>query len=195
MKKPSNNSNSEDYISVSIYKDFYFNKSLGLPTILKEYPKLEKVFVENQYLACITVQVSHLQKIEYQYGSDLYNKMLSRITVLLKTLRDEGFRTNDIFVVDLVELDTFVIFLSAPRDQKTQILDHIENIAERVRIYIEQEIFRMFYPYLKEYSRPSIGYGLIIKNPMINNMRLIMQLINDSREMGNFLTHKHEYNS
>ena len=84
MKKPSNNSTSEDYISVSIYKDFYFNKNLSLPTILKEYPKLEKVFVENQYLACITVQVDHLQKIEYQYGSDLYTKMLSRITELLK---------------------------------------------------------------------------------------------------------------
>ena len=195
MKKPSYEPNPEDYISASIYKDFYFNKSLGLPTILKEYPKLEKAFVDNQYLACITVQVAHLKKIEYQYGSDLYNKMLSGITKLLKTLRDEGFRTDDIFVVDLVELDTFVIFLSAPRDQQTQILDHIESIAERVRIHLEQEIFRMFFPYLKEYSRPSIGYGLIIKNPMINNMRLIMQLINDAREMGSFLTHKHEYNS
>jgi EAL domain-containing protein (putative c-di-GMP-specific phosphodiesterase class I)/GGDEF domain-containing protein len=195
MNKPSNNSTNEDYISVSIFRDFYFNKSLGLPTILKEYQKLEKAFVNNQYLACITVQVAHLKKIEYQYGSDLYNKMLSRITELLKNLREEGFRTDDIFVVDLVELDTFVIFLSAPRDQKTQILDHIESIAERVRIFLEQEIFRMFFPYLKEYSRPSIGYGLIIKNPMINNMRLIMQLINSSRDMGNFLTHKHEYNS
>ncbi len=85
MKKPSYEPNPEDYISASIYKDFYFNKSLGLPTILKEYPKLEKAFVDNQYLACITVQVAHLKKIEYQYGSDLYNKMLSGITKLLKT--------------------------------------------------------------------------------------------------------------
>ena len=193
MAESSNNPN--DYIPVSIYRDFYFNEHLELPTVIKEYPNLEKVFIKNQYLSCITVQVSHLQKIEYQYGSDLYNKMLSRITDLLKNLKTSGFRNEDIFVVDLVELDTFVIFLSSPRDQKTKILDHLEPIAERVRIYLEQEIFRMFYPYLKEYSRPSIGYGLIIKNPMINNMRLIMQLINDSRDMGNFLSSKHEYNS
>lgn len=186
---------SKDYIPVSIYRDFYFNENLGLPTIIKEYPNLEKVFVENQYLSCITVQVSHLQKIEYQYGSDLYNKMLFRITELLKDLKTSGFRQEDIFVIDLVELDTFVIFLSSPRDQRTKILDHLEPIAERVRINLEQEVFRMFYPYLKEYSRPSIGYGLIIKNPMINNMRLIQQLVNDSREMGNFLSSKHEYNS
>ena len=48
----------------------------------------------------------------------------------------------------------------------------------------------MFYPYLKEYCRPSIGYSLVIKNPMINNLRLISQLINGSRQMGVFLTHK-----
>ena len=188
-------SKAEDYIPVTIYKDFYINKALGLPTVIKEYQSLEKALVSNQYLACITAQVEHLQKIEYQYGSDLYNKMLNRITALLKNLKAKEFRENDIFVVDLVELDTFVIFLAAPRDKKTQLLDHLEKIAERVRISVEQEVFHMFYPYLKEYCRPSIGYGLIIKNPMINNLRLIMQLINSSRQMGVFLNHKRDYMS
>ena len=186
-------SKAEDYIPVTIHKDFYFNKNLGLPTIIKEYHALEKVLVSNQYLACITAQVGHLQKIEYQYGSDLYNKMLFRITTLLKDLKTREFRESDIFVVDLVELDTFVIFLSAPRDKSTQLLDHLEKIAERVRVCVEQEVFHMFYPYLKEYCRPSIGYSLVIKNPMINNLRLISQLINGSRQMGEFLTHKRDY--
>lgn len=103
-------SKNEDYLPINIYKDFYFNKSLGLPTVIKEYQFLEKVLVEHQYLACITAQVDHLQKIEYLYGSDLYNKMLIRITGLLKELKENDFRDQDIFVVDLVELDTFVIF-------------------------------------------------------------------------------------
>jgi len=188
-------SKNEDYIPVTIYKDFYFNNNLSLPTVIKEYQYLEKVLIKHQYLACITAQVEHLQKIEYQYGSDLYNKMLFRITTLLKDLKEKDFRDDDIFVVDLVELDTFVIFLSSPRDKKTQLLDHLEKIAERVRISLEQEVFHMFYPYLKEYCRPSIGYSLIIKNPMINNLRLIMQLINSSRQMGVFLSHKRDYMS
>lgn len=121
--------------------------------------------------------------------------MLARITSLLKDLKTREFRTEDIFVVDLVELDTFVIFLAAPRDKKTQLLDHLEKIAERVRINVEKEVFHMFYPYLKEYCRPSIGYSLIIKNPMINNLRLIMQLINGSRQMGIFLNHKRDHMS
>jgi len=186
-------SSPEDYIPVNIYKDFYYNHRLELPTIIKEYPNLEKILVESQYLSCITVQVKHLQKIEYQYGGDLYNALLKRITSLLKNLRISDFRDDDIFAIDLVELDTFVIFLSSPREKDTFLLDHLEDIVERVRVNLEQEIFRMFFPYLKEYCRPSIGYALIIKNPMISNMRLIIQLISTSREMGTFLSHKREY--
>jgi len=188
MKKDPRN-----YIDVTVYKDFYFNKNLGLPTIIKEYERLEEILVTHQYLACVTAKVEHLQRIEYQYGSELYNRLLFRITDLLKNMKSHDFRSDDIFVVDMVELDTFVIFLSAPRESRTQLLDHMENIADRVRISLEQAIFKMFYPYLKEYCRPSIGYSLIIKNPMINNLRLLIQLIKDSRDMGRFLKNKRDF--
>lgn len=186
---------SQNYIDVTVYKDFYFNKNLGLPTIIKEYERLENILITNQYLACITAKVDHLQRIEYQYGSDLYNRLLFKITDLLKNLKSHDFRSEDIFVVDMVELDTFVIFLSAPRESRTQLLEHLESIAERVRISLEKAIFQMFYPYLKEYCRPSIGYSLIIKNPMINNLRLLIQLIRNSREMGVFHSNKRDYTS
>ena len=184
-----------NYIDVTVYKDFYFNKSLGLPTIIKEYQRLEDILTSNQYLACITAKVEHLQRIEYQYGSELYNRLLLKITDLLKGLKSNDFRSDDIFVVDMVELDTFVIFLSAPRENTTQLLDHLEDIADRVRISLEKATFRMFYPYLKEYCRPSIGYSLVIKNPMINNLRLLIQLIKSSQEMGLFLSNKRNFTS
>jgi EAL domain-containing protein (putative c-di-GMP-specific phosphodiesterase class I)/GGDEF domain-containing protein len=182
-----------EYIDATIHKDFYLNKNLGLPTIVKVYQDLEKTFIKMQYLACITIQVDHLNRVEYQYGSRIYNKILTSITDLLKELKKDTFREDDIFVVDLVEVDTFAIFLSSPRDHRTKLLDHLEAIAERVRVQLEKEIFRLFYPYLKKYSRPNIGYGLVIKNPMINNMRLIMQLINNSKKMGEFLSDKQKY--
>lgn len=187
------NKDPQDYIDVTVYKDFYFNKNLGLPTIIKEYDRLEEILIENQYLACITAKVEHLQRIEYQYGSELYNRLLFKITDLLKSLKSHDFRNEDIFVVDMVELDTFVIFLSAPRENTTQLLDHLEIIADRVRISLEKAIFTMFYPYLKEYCRPSIGYSLVIKNPMISNLRLLIQLIRTSREMGIFLSKKRDF--
>jgi GGDEF domain-containing protein len=187
--------NPQNYIDVTVYKDFYFNKNLGLPTIIKEYERLENILVTNHYLACITAKVEHLKRIEYQYGSELYNRLLFKITDLLKNLKSHDFRSEDIFVVDMVELDTFVIFLSAPRENTTQLLDHLEDIADRVRISLEKAIFKIFYPYLREYCRPSIGYSLVIKNPMINNLRLLIQLIRDSREMGVFLSNKRDFTS
>ena len=183
----------QNYVDVSVYKDFYFNKNLGLPTIIKEYQRLENILTDNQYLACISAKIDHLQRIEYQYGSELYNRLLYKITDLLKNLKSHDFRSEDVFVVDMVELDTFVIFLSAPREQGTQLLDHLETIADRVRINLEQATFKIFYPYLKEFCRPSIGYSLVIKNPMINNLRLLIQLIRDSREMGKYLSHKRAF--
>ncbi len=187
------NKNPHDYIDVTLYKDFYFNKNLGLPTIIKEYQRLEEILISNHYLACITAKVDPLQRIEYQYGSELYNRLLFKITDMLKNIKSHDFRSEDIFVVDMVELDTFVIFLSAPRESRTQLLDHLESIADRVRTSLEKTIFSMFYPYLKEYCRPSIGYSLVIKNPMINNLRLIIQLINNSREMGIFHSKKRDF--
>lgn len=189
-KKDPNN-----YVDVTVYKDFYFNKNLGMPTIIKEYQRLEDILVQNHYLACITAKVEHLQRIEYQYGSELYGRLLYKITDLLKNLKSHDFRSDDIFVVDMVELDTFVIFLSAPRENRTQLLDHLEIIADRVRINLEKAIFKIFYPYLKEFCRPSIGYSLVIKNPMINNLRLLVQLIKDSRDMGIFLSNKRDFTS
>ena len=185
----------QNYVDVSVYRDFYFNKNLGLPTIIKEYERIESLLINNQYLACITAKVEHLQRIEYQYGSELYNRLLFKITDLLKNLKSHDFRSEDIFVVDMVELDTFVIFLSAPRENRTQLLDHLEIITDRVRESLEKAIFNIFYPYLREYCRPSIGYSLVIKNPMINNLRLLMQLIRDSREMGIHLTKKRDFTS
>ena len=75
------NKNPYDYIDVTLYKDFYFNKNLGLPTIIKEYQRLEEILISNHYLACITAKVDPLQRIEYQYGSELYNRLLFKITV------------------------------------------------------------------------------------------------------------------
>ena len=187
--------NLQNYVDVTVYKDFYFNKNLGLPTIIKEYKRLESLLVNNQYLACITAKVEHLQRIEYQYGSELYNRLLFKITDLLKNLKSHDFRSEDIFVVDMVELDTFVIFLSAPRENRTQLLDHLEDITNRVRANLDKAIFNIFYPYLREYCRPSIGYSLVIKNPMINNLRLLIQLIRDSREMGVHLAKKRDFTS
>ncbi len=179
-----------NFTNVSIHKDFYFNKNLGISTVVKEYEAVEKFLVKSKYMACITVQIPQLNKIEYHYGSVAYGNLLNKVSGILKNLKENEFRQDDIFVVDLFDIDTFIMFLSPPRDEDTKILYHLEDIAERTRINIDQAIFQTFYPYIKEYSKPAVGYSLVINNPMINNMRHIMQLINSSKKMGEFMSLK-----
>lgn len=194
MSDEGNNSASE-LITVGINKGFFFNQHLGLPTVIKEYAQVERILVEARYLACITIQIGQLHQIEYRYGSVAYNNLLTVITGILKALKAHDFRKNDIFVVDLFDVDTFVIFLAPPRDDATRLLDHLEKISERIRIRLEEEIFRLFYPYLKEYTRLTIGHALVIRNPMINSMRLIMQVIAESKKMGEFMSAKQDHRS
>lgn len=184
-----------DLISASIHSDFYFNRYLDAPTLIKVYPEVEKILSKSKYLACITIRVSQLQNIEYLYGSIVYNNLLTRVNHVLKEVRKDAFRNEDIFLVDLHDVDTFVIFLSAPRKKETQLLNHLESIAERTRIRIERQLFDIFYPYTKHYQRPAIGFALVINNPMISNMRLVMQVLNNSIRMGEFLVSRNDYTS
>ena len=183
----------KDHITAHIHKGFYFNSKLKLNTIIKEYEKIERILNKLNYLSCITIQINHLRKIENIYGSITYNDILRRIASMLKAIKSSEFRKEDIFIVDIFDVDSFVIFLSSPRNKDTRLLEHLENISERIWIGIEEELFRLLYPILKENIKVSIGYNLIIKNPMIDNLHFIMQLISDSKKMGEFTLAKRDH--
>jgi len=193
MTSPKKSDESDEYITTTIHKDFYFNKSIGLSTIIEQYEKIEESFDLQQYLACISIHIERLNKIESLFGSQVYNQIISQIVGILGQVKKDAFRNDDIFVVDLIGVDVYLIFLSAPREKDTQLLDHLESIAERVRVHMEQDVFRIVYPYLKEFTRPNIGYAMAIQNPMINNIRLIMQLVHNAKKMGEFQAEKQSY--
>ena len=192
---PKNEPRVPDYIEVAIHQDFYYNSDLDLPTIVHEYERVEKILIDSHHLACITIQIENLTQIEYQYGSTVYQKVLKQIAEIISDLQQREFRQEDVFVVDLLDVNTFVLFLAAPREEKTTLLDHLESLAERARITIKNRIFDTMYPYFKLQSKPSVGYGLVVKNPMISNMRMIMQLVSQAKKMGEFMSQRQAYRS
>lgn len=181
-----NSKQQHDYVSAIIHRHFYCHGESGIPTLIKEYDKIEKIFNETRYIACITIQIPHLHKVEYSYGSEVYNHLLSDVSKVILGLKEASFRDDDMLLADLFDIDTYIIFLSSPRKDDTQLLDHVEDIASRIRRELENKVFHLFYPYTKEYTKPAIGFSLMINNPMINNMRLIMQLVTYSKKMGEF---------
>jgi len=185
----------KNYVEALIHKDFYVHDVLGIPTVVKEYEQVEKILVNSKYIACITIQVPLLHRIEYQYGSVVYNDLLDKTADIIKEVKTSEFRGQDIFLIDLFDIDTFIIILSPPRSAGTHLLDHLENIAERTRAHIEPQILNTFFPYIKEYVRPAVGCSLVIKNTMLNNMRQVMQLVNNSKHMGEFMSARQGYQS
>ncbi|MBW2645401.1 MAG: EAL domain-containing protein [Deltaproteobacteria bacterium] len=183
----------QNLVSVTIDEDFYFNRNLGIATLLKEYPKIEKIFVESLHMACLSIQIDQLRKIEYTYGTNTYNDLLVAIAGTIKELKEKKFRKDDRLILDFFESETFVIFLSGPRKSSTRLLEHLERISERIWLDIREALFHLFYPYLKENAKPKIGYALIVKNPMIKNVRLITRLVRDCVNMGNFMSLKKAY--
>ncbi|MBI4844761.1 MAG: EAL domain-containing protein [Nitrospirae bacterium] len=193
MRDKGKKSEGASKVNVSINENFYYNKKLSLPTVIKEYDNIERILLETGYLSCITIQIEDLRKVEQLYGSNIYLETFNLINAKIKELREILLRKADIFIIDIYDVDTFVIFLSSPRDDNTKLLYHLEEITERIRIKLEHDVFTFLYPYLKEISRPTIGHALEIQNPMINNMRLIMQLINGAKKMGQFMSLKYDY--
>jgi EAL domain-containing protein (putative c-di-GMP-specific phosphodiesterase class I) len=189
------NSNKSGNVPVSINENFFFNRHLRLPTIIKEYEIIENELLNSDYLACISIKFDELTKIEHQYGSTVYIEILTRITEALKEVKSDTLREKDIFVLDLYDVDTFVIFLSSPRNKNTQLFYHLESISERIRTKLDEKLFSLLYPYLKDYSRSTIGYALEIRNPMVSSMRLIMQLVNNAKKMGEFIAVRRNFTS
>jgi EAL domain-containing protein (putative c-di-GMP-specific phosphodiesterase class I)/GGDEF domain-containing protein len=182
-----------DYIEVPIHQGFYYNSELELPTIVHAYERIENTLLASQYLACITIRIENLNLIEYQYGSTIYHRLLRQVAEIIADLKQREFRDEDIFVVDLLDMDTFVLFLAAPREKQTTLLDHLESLAERARATIKTQIFDTLYPYFKVHSKPAVGHALVVNNPMISNMRLIMQLVSQAKKMGEFMSERQGY--
>lgn len=189
------NDKQQQYVSAVIHRHFYCHGESGIPTLIKEYEKIEHIFNEARYIACISIQIPHLHKVEYSYGSEVYNHLLADVSKIILNLKEMNFRDDDLLLADLFDIDTYIIFLSSPRREDTQLLDHIEDIAARIRRDMENKIFHLIYPYTKEYTKPAIGYALMINNPMINNMRLITQLVSYSKRMGEFEAERQGYQS
>ena len=50
-------SSNNDYILAQIHKGFYYNEELDTPTLIKEYHRVEKIFLESSFIACICARM------------------------------------------------------------------------------------------------------------------------------------------
>lgn len=141
------------------------------------------MLADNRSLALLYVDASNLAAIEHDYGVAIYEQVRAILTNLILDMRGVETRRDDIVTVNELHGDTFLIFLSKKREERPFGHGDLETMADRIHEYLTRRLTRMTSSYLRRRLKLSIGYSLVLHNPLINAERLVLQLIDEARRM------------
>jgi EAL domain-containing protein (putative c-di-GMP-specific phosphodiesterase class I)/GGDEF domain-containing protein len=164
----------------------------GISTYREKFGEIRQMLIENRSLALLYIDASRLSQIEQDYGSQVYEDVLRLLTGLIMEMRGRQIRQDDLVTVNERHGDVFLIFLSKKRDERPFGRGDLESLADRIHTYLSKRIYRMTCSYLRGRPKVSIGYGLVIHNPLIKEERLILKLIDDARRMAKYQAYRIE---
>ncbi len=168
----------------------------GLPedsdiaTYREKFDDIRQMLVEHQSLALLYIDASGLSAIEQDYGSQVYEDVLRLLTNLITEMRGQQTRLEDLVTINEKHGDVFLVFLSKKRRERPFGRGDLENLADRIHRYLSKRIYRMTCSYLRGRPKVNIGYSLVLHNPLINEERLILKLIEEARRMSKFQAYR-----
>jgi EAL domain-containing protein (putative c-di-GMP-specific phosphodiesterase class I) len=123
-----------------------------------------------------------------------HGNLLWRTGELLAEMRGSRIREEDI-LCRVPEADAFVIFLAAPRRERSaallarggteaaprQSLD-LEVVADRIASWLDGKLASDVYDLLHASPRTAVGYARVLFNPLIKAERLVAKLVEEARE-------------
>ncbi len=154
-----------------------------VPCFRDRAEQIRQMLVSNSCLALLLLDASHLAQIEHDYGASIYDQARNILTNLILDMRGVETRRDDLVTVAEEHGDVFLIFLTKKREERPFGQGDLETMADRIHGYLTRRLSRMTSSYLKGRPKLSIGYGLVLHNPLIKEDRLILQLIDDARRM------------
>ena len=133
-------------------------------------------------LGAILVDLTSLNQVETSYGSTIYSEVLDRATNLILELSGREVRASDIFASNDRSGDGFLVFLSPPKRGVAPRLAELEAVAKRVESSLNASLGRIASPYLSGRTRITVGFSLVLHNPLIAPERLVARLVQDAWE-------------
>jgi EAL domain-containing protein (putative c-di-GMP-specific phosphodiesterase class I) len=161
-------------------------------TYREKFSEIKQMLFDNQSLALLYIDASRLSQIENDYGSQIYEDVLQLLTNIVVDMRGLQTRHDDLVTVNEKHGDIFLIFLSKKRQDKPFGRGDLENLADRVHAHLAKRIYRMTCSYLRGRPKVTIGYSLVLHNPLIKNERLILKLIDEARRMAHIQAYRLE---
>jgi EAL domain-containing protein (putative c-di-GMP-specific phosphodiesterase class I) len=145
---------------------------------------LARDLAERGCLGMIVIEASCLGSIEYEYGSDAYEEVRSRIFALLAEQRERDYRAEDVLTLDKPSGLRFLLFLGRKRrrGQPTTLAD-LKSVQTRLAATLVPNIARASFPYFKAPPRMDLGYGMAIHNPLVSPERILRRTLRDALEV------------
>jgi EAL domain-containing protein (putative c-di-GMP-specific phosphodiesterase class I) len=157
--------------------------SSAVPCYRDRMDEIRSMLVANRCLAVLFIDASHLAQVEHDYGSGIYAQVRDILQTLLLEMRGVKTRRDDLVTVAENHGDVFLVFLGKKREDRPFGQGDLETMADRIHGFLTRRLSRMTSSYLKGRPRIGIGYGLVLHNPLIREDRLVLQLIEEARQM------------
>jgi GGDEF domain-containing protein len=157
-----------------------------LPTYREHLEELKTRLAESGFLALLLIDVSDINKIERDYGSDVYDDLMKLVREVVFELKGKQLRTGDVVALNERAGDVFLIFLRPRNAQELLLAEDLEKIGNRIESFLTRKISKTALHYLQERREITVGTSLALRNPLIREERLILRAIEEARQAAHF---------
>jgi EAL domain-containing protein (putative c-di-GMP-specific phosphodiesterase class I) len=148
--------------------------------------ELLRILRSHGSLGVLLIDLSQLSKVEHDYGSKAFEKVQSAATNLVVGLKGKEVRSTDILATNDRGGDAFLVFLSPRRSSRPARITELQSVAGRIESYVNRSLVDLASPYLREPLHVTVGFALVLHNPLVMPERLLARLENDAWESVRF---------
>jgi EAL domain-containing protein (putative c-di-GMP-specific phosphodiesterase class I) len=168
-------------------KDQKFKDKNLIPSYYELINEIKSSLINNFVLGALYINCSSLNKIEKLFGKKIYSDVLENIKGVIIDMKGREMRHDDIIASVAPEIDEFLVFLSGKRGDRPFYPTDIGSLCARVLESLNNSLFLVTFPYLKDRPKIVVGYAVALYNPLIQNERLINKLIEDAKLMSKYM--------
>lgn len=161
----------------------------------EQLDELLPILTEQGNLGCILIDLSQLCQVERNYGAKAFEKVMDSAAEIISKLKGSEVRATDLLATNDRGGDAVLIFLTPRRSGHPARLSQLEAAAQRIEIHVNSKLARRASPYLRQRLNVTVGYALVLNNPLIMPERLVARLVSDARDCVHFQRLKRSYES
>jgi len=145
------------------------------------------ILVGHGSLGLLLIDTSQFSRVEHDYGSKAYQTMLRRANEIIVDLASTELRFNDIVTTGDKAGDSFLVFLTPKRTGESVRVADLEAAAQRIEQNLNRRMSALALPFLRGRPKFTVGFALVLHNPLVTPERIVTRLIEEAGECARFL--------